>query len=299
MKLLSEFNKPYKANFVSLPFFTREAHMRTTKSGKRVPVKKSKVKNTDSKNNISKLLVGNIFAASLGIGGFMALRKRTIKKLKDSAKVVKTMADNLDIEDVLKGNSSKRIKKNSAVFTISGLQKKDNPNIINFIKGQGKHKGAIIHNSVDSMELKGSSPASYIKTLVGNQIKLGYNPVARETAARAFTFHKKFPDKNIIFTGHSWGGTTANEASLILKELGVPDKNIKVMTLGSDSYRLLPKSKVDRLDIVDKLDNKQVLMPFAKSMKDKRAETSQKAHFLHTYINNYKKEIQEKLKEWS
>jgi len=77
------------------------------------------------------------------------------------------------------------------------------------------------------------------RVMLDAAIKQGKNPVAVETAAKAYAFHLKHPDKPINLLGYSAGGMVTHETAQILKEMGV--KNVRVANFGSPYWGLTDK----------------------------------------------------------
>lgn len=284
-----------------------KTHLRKGKKGTYV------VKEFDRKNRIKKLLTtaalttaGIASIGLLGVGGYKAIQAKTLKNIPKSVDWVKNNFSKYSDEMIL---TAKEAKQKSAVIALPGLFTDENEAIVSMINKNLKYKGKAFYNPLQST-IKDLPKSDNVYTqilnnrryLINRQAQLGYNPTAREAAARAYAFHKNYPDKNIILFGHSWGGNTGNEAAKILEEIPDFDKNkLKMITLGTDHIRLIPKTNIDRADFVDAHDTLGTMFPYEGATKIPRQPDKDKvkAHFLYSYIKNFKQEIRDKLNEWN
>lgn len=92
--------------------------------------------------------------------------------------------------------------------------------------------------NIDVRESTDANAQEIIALHLKNQLR-GRNEVAVDLAAQIIAHRKAHPDKQIVITGHSYGGAIAEEALAIVSRTKTPTKNIINISFGTNNYSLL------------------------------------------------------------
>lgn len=149
---------------------------------------------------------------------------------------------------------------------------------------KGISRGKDDENPVSGIEF----PLRAMRTFMRTVLQQGRNPVAVQTAAQAYAYHQKYPDKPITLVGHSAGGITVRETAEILEKMGV---KAKVIAIGSP-YFGLTEPTADTITLSTKQD--PILQATGNSVMKGAWFNSVKGHQIKDYLGN--SEVREFLK---
>lgn len=203
-----------------------KAHQRTNKRKKKRAAK------------VAGGLAAGAMVVGVPVATFAAMKFRYVKGIPKSARLARAMARKMPVDDLADDVSH-------VTFTIGGITPKAREGrlIAQSLKKRLKNHHLIpFENKIFKAASGGISP---FKELLTASIRLGRNPDSVETAARAYAYHLKYPNKQINFVGHSAGGMISKEAANILERLGVDRNKIKVVTTGTPDLGFIAPRKGD------------------------------------------------------
>jgi hypothetical protein len=92
--------------------------------------------------------------------------------------------------------------------------------------------------NITPRDSSGANAMEIIGLHLNNQLR-GRNEAAVDLAAQIIAHRKAHPDKQIVISGHSYGGAIAEEALAIVSRTKTPTKNIININFGTNNYGLL------------------------------------------------------------
>lgn len=228
---------------------------KVVRSHSRIDTRVRKPKQKKS-NNFQK---AGVFAAALGVPvlAYAGLRVRYNKGLANSAKIALQKAkgvvpDNLSPSDLQKPNVH---------FAVGGLwysQESKTSGLFKNLVGRA-YKGHTVAVDTSSFNiLKTAGPSKNpLKQLLEMQapgyralVSKGYNPTARELAAKVYAYQQKYPNQVMTLHGHSSGGFITNETMNILEKMGTDMSKVKQVTYGANHFGILKPAK-NSMHVVD------------------------------------------------
>lgn len=232
---------------------------RRSKKGKTYTVRTYNRKKRKRKNTLRNVALGTVATLGLSAVAFTAIKARYRGNIKSSAAWALKESSKVKVPDL----SAAELNRPNINFTVGGLwyneATRNSTQLASLV--EKRVKGHTVPINTDSWnKLAKEAPDNPLQVVYDLKItnarslfKNGYNPTARELAANVYAYQKKYPDKVMSLFGHSSGGTTTNEAMLILQGMGADMSKLRQVTYGANNYGVLP-SAPNSLHLVDRND---------------------------------------------